>query len=109
MRDDQNRVTVALWNMIKPYMMMETTGEYTPTFGEVIDRFRTMWGIYISVSPATNDDILISRYRYEVFRLVGNDIKDQFTGSDHAYYLAARKAIQKAYEFVSALEPNPKM
>jgi len=109
MRDDQNRVTVALWNMIKPYMMMETDGEYTPTFGEVIDRFRTMWGIYISVSPASNDDILICKYRYEVFRLVGNDIKEQFVGSDHAYYLAARKAIQKAYEFVSALEPNPKM
>jgi hypothetical protein len=109
MKDDKNRVTVALWNMIKPYMMMEVSGEYTPTFGEVVDRFRTMWNVYISVSPATNDDILIYKYRYEVFRLAGNDIKDEFTGSDHAYYLAMRKAIQKAYEFVSALEPNPKM
>ena len=109
MKDDQNRVTVALWNIIKPYMMMEVSGEYTPTFGEVVDRFRTMWNVYISVSPATNDDILICKYRYEVFRLAGNDIKDEFTGSETAYYLAMRKAIQKAYEFVSALEPNPKM
>ena len=109
MKDDLNRITVAQWNMIKPYMMMETDGEYTPTFGEVIDRFRTLWNVYISVSPATNDDILICKYRYEVFRLAGNDIKDQFISSDHAYYLAARKAIQKAYEIVSALEPNPKM
>ena len=109
MRDDQNRVTVALWNMIKPYMMIETDGEYTPTFGEVIDRFRILWNVYISVSPATNDDILICKYRYEVFRLAGNDIKNQFVGSDHSYYLAARKAIQKAYEFVSVLDQKPKM
>ena len=37
MKDDQNRVTVALWNMIKPYMMMETDGEYTPYFWTVVD------------------------------------------------------------------------
>jgi len=109
MRDDENRVTVALWNMIKPYMMMEIDGDLTPTYGEVIDRFRIMWKVYISISPATNNDLQINRYRYEVFRLEGNDIKDQFTGSDNAYNQAARKAIQKAYEFVSALEPNPKM
>ena len=109
MKDDRNRVTVALWNMIKPYLMMETDGEYTPTYGDVVDRFRTLWEIYISVAPASNDDVLINKYRYEVFRLAGNDIKDQFTGSEQAYYLAMRKAIQKAYEFVSALSPNPKM
>lgn len=109
MRDDKDRVTVALWNMIKPYIMLEPEGDMTPTFGDVVDRFRTLWGIYISVSPATNDDILINRYRYEVFRLVGNDIKEQYTGSEQAYYLAMRKAIQKAYEFVSTLEPKPKM
>lgn len=109
MKDDKNRVTVSIWNMIKPYMMMEISGDLTPTFGEVVDRFRTMWNIYISVSPATNDDILVYRYRYEVFRLMGNDIKDQFTGSDHSYYLAMREAILKAYEFVSVLKPNPKM
>ena len=108
-RDDKNRVTVAQWNMIRPYMMMEVDGELTPTFGEVIDRFRTLWNVYISISPATNDDIYVNKYRYEVFRLDGNDIKDQFTGSDPVYYLAARKAIMKAYEIVAALEPNPKM
>jgi hypothetical protein len=100
MRDDHNRVTVALWNMIKPYMMMETNGEYTPTFGEVVDRFRTMWNVYISATPATNEDIIIDRYRYEVFQLEGNNIKNRFTGSDHSYYLAMRKAIEKALEFV---------
>ncbi len=109
MKDDRNRVTIAIWNMIKPYMSMETDGELTPTFGEVVDRFRILWEIYISVSPATNDDILIYRYRYEVFRLEGNDIKDQFTGSDHSYYLAMREAILKAYEFVRNIKPNPKM
>jgi len=109
MRDDHNRITVAQWNMLKPYLMMEPDGEMTPTFGDVVDKFRELWEIYISVSPASNDDVLIYKYRYEVFRLVGNDIKDQFTGSDHSYYLAMRKGIQKAYEFVSALEPNPKM
>jgi len=109
MRDDHNRITVAQWNMLKPYLMMEPDGEMTPTFGDVVDKFRELWGIYISVSPASNDDILIYKYRYEVYRLKGNDIKDQFTGSDHAYYLAMRKGIQKAYEFVSVLEPNPKM
>jgi hypothetical protein len=109
MNDDRNRVTVALWNMIKPYLMMEPDGNMTPTYGDVVDRFRTLWNVYISATPATNNDIQINRYRYEVFRLAGNDIKDQFTGSDQAYYLAMRKAIQKAYEFVKVLEPNPKM
>ena len=61
MKDDQNRVTVALWNMIKPYMMMETDGEYTPTFGTIVDRFRNLHSIYISATPATNDDIIVYR------------------------------------------------
>ena len=100
MRDDQNRVTVALWNMIKPYMMMEIKGDLTPTFGEVVDRFRTLYGIYISTTPASNDDIIIYKYRYEVFKLSGNNIILQFTGNDHSYYLAMRKAIEKAYEFL---------
>ena len=100
MRDDKNRVTVALWNMIKPHLMMESDGEMTPTFGAVVDRFRVLLGIYISVTPATNDDIIVYKYRYEVFKLAGNDIKEQFTGSDQAYYLAMRKAIEKALEFV---------
>lgn len=104
MRDDTNRVTVALWNIIKPCMKMRVKGDLTPTYGEIVDRFRTLWGIYISVTPATDDDILISKFRYEIFRLVGNEIKDQFTGSDYAYYLAMRKAIQKAYEFVGEIE-----
>ncbi len=101
MKDDQNRVTVAIWNMIKPYMMMETKNGLTPAFGEVVDRFRTMYGIYISTTPVTDDDVLIYRYRYEVFKLDGNNIKKQFTGSEQAYYLAMRKAIEKAFEFVT--------
>ena len=100
MRDDQRRVTVAIWNMIKPYLCMEIKGDLTPTFGEVVDRFRNLLGIYISVTPATNDDILIYRYRYEIFKLNGNNIVNQFTGSDHSYYLAMREAIKKAYEFI---------
>ena len=106
MNDDKNRVTVALWNMIKPYLMMEPDGNMTPTYGDVVDRFRILWNVYISVTPATNNDTQINRYRYEVFRLEGNDVKDQFTGSDQAYYLAMRKAIQKAYDFVKVLEPK---
>ena len=109
MKDDQNRVTVALWNMIKPYMMTDTDGEYTPTFGTVVDRFRNLYSIYISVTPATNDDIIVYRYRYEVFQIEGNNIKNQFTGSDHSYYLAMRKAIEKALEFVSETKIKPKM
>ena len=109
MKDDQNRVTVALWNMIKPYMMTDTDGEYTPTFGTVVDGFRDLYCIYISVTPATNDDIIVYRYRYEVFQIESNNIKNQFTGSDHSYYLAMRKAIEKALEFVSETKIKPKM
>lgn len=101
MRDDQNRVTVAIWNMIKPFLTIEIEGDMAPMFGEVVDNFRMLYNIYISVTPFTNDDILIYKYRYEIFELEGNNIKNRFTGSEHSYYLAMRKAIEKALEYVN--------
>lgn len=107
MIDDKNRVTVAIWDMIKMYMMsqplrVEPEDDMTPTFGKIVDKFRVSYNIYISVTPVTNGDVLVIRYRYEVFEMAenNNNVIKQFTGSEQAYYLAMRKAIEKAFEFL---------
>jgi hypothetical protein len=81
-------------------MMMEHKGDLTPTFGEIVDRFRELYSIYISATPTSNDDIIVYKFRYEVFKLSGNNIKNQYTGSEQAYYIAMREAILKAFELI---------
>ena len=68
MKDDQNRITVAQWNMLKSYLRIEPEEGMTPTFGDVVDEFRKTWEVYISVTPVTLDSALVYKYRYEVFR-----------------------------------------
>ena len=101
MRDDRNRVTVAAWKTLQKYIPVDSTNlTMTPTFGYIMDKFRTLYGIFISVTPITNDDKIIIRYRMEIFKLNGNDIKIHWSGEDQAFYLAFRRALDKAVDFI---------
>ena len=106
MTDDRNRVTVADWNtyfksIIPPVGDMSKT----PTFGYIVDEFRKLYGIYVSVTPSTkseltNDDKIVYNYREEVYKLNGNNVVIHWSGSNQAFYLAMREALRKASEFV---------
>ena len=106
MKDDRNRVTVADWNTyFKDIIPAVGDMSYTPTFGYIVDEFRELYGIYVSIttstkSELTSDDKIVYNYREEVYKLRGNDIVIHWSGSNQAFYLAMREALRKASEFV---------
>lgn len=102
MRDDQTRVTVAQWEKLKTIIPPESTEmKLTPKFGYVVDKFREMYGIYISTIPVSDDDIIIYRFRSQVYKISGNNVIDTWTGTNQAFYIGMRYAINQAIEMVN--------
>ncbi|MBP3732253.1 MAG: hypothetical protein J6I84_03320 [Bacilli bacterium] len=107
MRDDRNRITVAQWKTVKKYIDYSDVASMTPTFGFVVDELRKNYGIYIAVSPVTNSDLssgtdtkIVFAYRSIVSWVSGNDILAQWSSSEQAYYLAIRRAIDTAINWL---------
>ena len=103
MKDDLTRITIAQWNKLKSSIPPETTPnpEFTPHFGYIVDSFRNLYKICISVTPTSDNGEFILGYRSVVCKLSGNNIENFWTGSELSYYLAMRNAIDKAYEFIN--------
>ena len=107
MRDSIERVTVASWESLKKYIPYSSNDDFTPTFGHVVDQFRIQYNIYITVIPITRstesdfkDDSIIFRYRIDIYKLSGNNVIIHWIGNDQAFYIAMRKAIIKAIDFI---------
>jgi hypothetical protein len=103
MRDDLTRITVAQWNKIKRVIPqeIEPDQELTPRFGYIVDNFRILYDIYISVTPIQDRKELVRGYRGTVFKLSGNNIENVWTNTEQSYYLAMRVIIDKAFEFIT--------
>jgi hypothetical protein len=101
MRDDSTRVTVASWEKLKEVIPADSENmKLTPRFGYVIDNFRILYNIYISVIPIEINESNINGFRYDIYQLSNNDILNTYSGTEQAYYVACRSAISKALEIL---------
>ena len=107
MKETEDRVSVVSWRKLKKYIPLPKDGsypDYTPTFGFVIDKFRTLYSIYISVTPNTKPDIsgniIVLGYLEEVFKISGNNVEVHWSGNNQSFCGASREAIDKAFEIL---------